>query len=385
MEPSKIIQHWDPRAMQETGELREGVHYSMDELPALLPKIGLGFSKRALKGILDFRSEGIGHGMDRMSMVEMAMDTLQGLQTTASISAPLQFLQEWLPGMVAILTANRAIDEILGVSTVGSWEDEQVVQQIIEPVGTPVPYGDTTVVPLTSWNLNFEQRTVVRFEQGMRVGVLEEARSARVRVNSGDQKRKACSLMLEIQRNALGFYGYNAGNNKTYGFMTEPNLPAYQNVANTNWATASYLHIVSDLLTAFQTLRTQSQGRIRPNKDATTLAIATNSVDYLATTSDFGVSVWAWLKEFYPNCRVVDAPQLNGANGGANVFYLFADMVPDDEMSSDDRRTFMQIVPAKFQALGVSQQTKAYEEDYANASAGVLLKRPFAVTRWSGI
>jgi len=28
---------------------------------------------------------------------------------------------------------------------------------------------------------------------------------------------------------------------------------------------------------------------------------------------------------------------------------------------------------------------KAYEEDYSNATAGVLLKRPYAVVRYSGI
>jgi hypothetical protein len=65
------------------------------------------------------------------------------------------------------------------------------------------------------------------------------------------------------------------------------------------------------------------------------------------------------------------------------VFYLFADRVMDD--STDDGRTFLQVVPAKFMVLGVSQLTKAYEEDYSNATAGVMCKRPYAVVRRSGI
>lgn len=44
----------------------------------------------------------------------------------------------------------------------------------------------------------------------------------------------------------------------------------------------------------------------------------------------------------------------------------------------------MQMVPAKFVTIGAQQLTKGYEEVFANASAGVMLKRPFAVIRRSG-
>ncbi len=91
-----------------------------------------------------------------------------------------------------------------------------------------------------------------------------------------------------------------------------------------------------------------------------------------------------WLQTTYPNVRVVSAPQLNFANGGANVFYLFADVV-NDGASTDDMRTFIQVVPAKLQLLGVQKLTKGYEEDYTNATAGVMCKRPYAVYRGSGI
>ena len=103
----------------------------------------------------------------------------------------------------------------------------------------------------------------------------------------------------------------------------------------------------------------------------------------MSVTSDFGISVRDWLSKTYPKLRVISAPQLNYANGGANVFYLYAEMVADG--GSDDERTWVQVVPAKFQALGVEKQAKAYVEDYSNATAGVMLKRPYAVVRYSGI
>jgi hypothetical protein len=143
------------------------------------------------------------------------------------------------------------------------------------------------------------------------------------------------------------------------------------------------LEIQKDIRSAIASLRNQSSDTIDPETVDITLAVATASVDFLSTTSDFGISVRQWLKEAYPRVRVVSAPQFNAANGGANVFYLFADRVMDD--STDDGRTFLQVVPAKFMVLGVSQLTKAYEEDYSNATAGVMCKRPYAVVRRSGI
>lgn len=346
--------------------------YAMDDVQDLLPMIGVGFKPRDVRAMQDF----------------YAMDSIQQPVTDPSIPGLWQFLQNWLPGVVEITTAARKIDELIGSSTIGSWEDESIVQQVLENTGTPSPYGDTTVIPLANWNMNFVDRTVVRFEQGFRSGPLEEARSARVRIDSAGQKRTSAALQLEIQRNQLGFYGYNNGANKTYGFLNDPNLPNYQTVAtvggNTTWATKSFLAIQGDLLTALQTLRTQSKEIISPDSTPITLAVATNCVDYLAKTSDFGISVYAWLKQFYPNVRVVSAPQLNAANGGANAFYLFADSV-DDGVSSDDRRTFVQVVPARFQLLGVAKLAKGFEEDYSNASAGSMCKRPYAVYRASGI
>lgn len=349
------------------------VDYSMDEMENLLSMIGVGFHKGSVAQMI---SSG------------QAMDTIQNLVTTGSIATPVQFLQNWLPGFVTVITAARKIDDLIGLQTVGNWGDEQIVQQVLELTGTPQQYGDQTIVPFSDWNQNFVTRTVVRFEMGMRVGRLEEYRSAQARVDSASQKRTSCGLQLEIQRNAIGFYGYNSGNNLTYGYLNDPNLPAYVTVAtvggHTTWIDKTADEIYGDILTALQAIRTQSKGMIDPSKAPITLAIATERRDLMNKTNVYGLSVVDLMKKAYSNVRIEDAVQLNGANGGADVFYLHADRVADG-LSTDDQGVFAQVVPAKFQLLGVSQQTKVYEEDYSNASAGVLVKRPYAVVRYSGI
>jgi len=322
------------------------------------------------------------------AMINWAMDAIEPTVTTGSIPVPIQFLQNWLPGFVYVITAARKIDDLVGIMTSGSWEDEEVVQGVLELTGKAKPYGDYQNVPFSSWNPNWERRTIVRFEEGMQIGMLEEARASRARIDTASSKREAAALALEIERNKVGFFGYNNGNNRTYGILNDPGLPNYTSVPNGAsgsplWSSKTFLEIQKDILTAISTLRNQSQDQIDPQEVDITLAIATAAVDYLAKPSDFGISVRQWLREAYPRIRVTSAPEFNSANGGANVFYLYAESVKD--LSTDDGRTFIQVIPAKFQVLGVQQLAKGYLEDYTNATAGVMCKRPYAVVRRSGI
>jgi len=331
----------------------------------------------------------LGITFDENLVMEMmhAQDSLSPL-TTPSISTPIQFLQTWLPGFVKILLQARKIDNLVGVMTVGDWHGEEIVQGVMELTGNAVPYGDYTNIPLSSWNVNFERRTIVRFEEGMRVGRMEEARSSAMRVNSGEGKREAAALALEIQRNRVGFYGYNDGANRTYGFLNDPSLPAYVTVAteggNTEWSLKTFLGITADIREAVASLRTQSGDQIDPYSTPMTLALPTSVVDYLSVTNALGTqSVRQWLTQTYPSIRVESAPELIDANGGENVFYLYAESVNDS--STDGGQSIIQMVPAKFVTLGVEQQAKAYLEDYTNATAGVMVKRPFAFVRRDGI
>lgn len=320
---------------------------------------------------------------------EFAADDTQGLVTTASISNPIQFLQTWLPGFVRAITAARKIDELIGIATVGKWDDEEVIQGVLEPLGEAVLYGDYTNIPLSSWNVNFERRTVLRWEKGIKVGLLEDARSARVRINNAAEKRSAAALSLDIIRNRVGFFGYNGGANRTYGFLNDPSLPAYVTAAatgsssGTTWASKTFLNITADIRGMVARLQAASQDTLDPETVPMTMALATNVAQYLSVTSDFGISVREWVRQTYPKMRIVSAPELNLANGGANVAYLYADKV--DDGGSDGGATWVQIVPAKFQALGTEKQAKGYIEDFSNATAGVMLKRPYAVQRLTGI
>jgi len=319
-----------------------------------------------------------------------AMDSIQGNILTPSITTPVQFLQEWLVGVIHALVNIRKIDSLIGIMTVGDWGDEQVVQTILENTGVVLPYSDYSNANYSSWNTNFEYREIARFETGLHVGELEDYRSSAIRINTAQEKRQSCAINLEILRNTIGFSGYNSGTNRTYGFLNDPNLPAYVTVAATGtgsstlWSNKGFLNITADIRTAIAALRTQSGGNVDPDNTDLTLALPISVVDYLSTVSDFGISVREWIKQSYPRIRVEFAPQLTAANGGANVMYLYADSISDG-ISSDGGQTFIQMVPAKFKVLGVVRELKGFAEAFSNATAGVFLKRPTCVVRYTGI
>lgn len=332
-----------------------------------LNKLGIGYDATALKDMQSF------YGMDA---------GIAGV-TTPSVTAPIQFLQHWLPNVVEVVTAAKEIDAIAGRTIAGNWYDEQIVMQVLERTGQAVPYGDHTDIPLSSWNLNYETRDIVRFEEGVQVGILEELRAGAMNISSQTRKREAAAESLAIELNNIGFFGYNEGDNKTYGLLNDPNLPAYTTVATgasttTTWATKTYAEIVADIRTAFAALRVKSGNLFKPERDASVLALPVACMEYLNVENQFGKSVYEFIKQNYPNVRIESAVQLDGANGGANVFYLFAESINGNPVLN-------QYVQDIFRLIGTEKKAKVFVEDYSNATAGILVSQPIGLVRYTGI
>lgn len=307
------------------------------------------------------------------------------LQTLPSISNAAQFFQYWAPEAVETVTQARTIDNLIGRTIAGSFEDEEIITTILERTGTARPYTDTANIPLASWNQNFEARSIVRYEAGLEIGYLEQMRASRMRIDDHKQKTDACAEALDIARNELGFYGYADGTNRTFGFLNDPSLPAYNSVAanagggQTEWSNKSFDEISSDIITAVQNLVTKMRGHFNPQKDAFVIALSLSSSQYLNVRNSLGTqSVLQWIKETYPAARIEAAPELDGANGGSNVFYLYAEKIKGKDV-------FKQYVVDVLRLIGIEKKAKVTLEDYANALAGVIVQYPIGVVRYSGI
>ena len=312
-----------------------------------------------------------------------AMDALPALQTSPSNMTPVQFLQYWFPDMVKVVTQSLDADSILGRDFAGSWEEAELVQPIIEYAGQARPYGDKTNLNLADFNINYEHRNVVRMEQDLEVGKLEAARAAKQRVDALGAKRYAASLSLAITANDIAFYGYNADINKTYGLLNDPNMPAYATLPNgvsgtSDWASKTFNEIVADIKTMMAGLRARSGNNFKPESDGAVLALGTTVIDSLDTVNPLGTtSVREWIAKTYPRLRVASAPQLNEANAGDNVAYLFA-----DELAG--QKVIAQYMQDALRLIGVEQKAKGVLESYSNATAGTFLRVPVGLVRFSG-
>lgn len=354
------------RELARRGALRLDEQQVLNVTDEQLARLGIGFS---------------GGGVH-------VFDTALVGPAAGNLGAPAQFLQNWLPGIVRQVTNVRVIDELVGVVGGGSWEDEEFIQTASELTGKAELYGDSTNIPFANYNATYERRTIVRFEKGMSVGKLEEARSSRANISMAVEKRAAVALVLDIQRNRVGFLGYNQPDTRCFGLLNDPNLPAYVNVAagvgGSLWSQKTFLEIIADIRKGVVDLVVASGGNFRPANNDFTVALPLGYEQYLGVVDATGVtSVQAWFSSTYPRGRFVTAPEFIAANGGANVMYVYAESV--DDGSSDDGRTIIQMVPARFQALGTEQKAKSYIEDFTNATAGVMVKRPWAVRRYSGL
>lgn len=312
--------------------------------------------------------------------------------TTPSNGTPVQFLQEFLPGVVNVLTTVRKADMVAPVVTAGEWHLEEVVLKVMEHTATPQLYSDHGGVPLVSFNETYERRQVVRFEMGIQNNPLADARSAATGTSPGQEKRVALAEGFEILRNDIAFNGFNVGTGKTYGILNDPNLPAYVTVANggggnTTWASKTTVEIINDLATALRALEVQAGGHIDPTMNRVDLEIPLAFNSFLTQTDGSianGKTAMEWLKENYPMVQVVTVPQFTAANAGENVFYLKA--VSVDNSGTDGGESIIQVVPAKMRAMGSVQNEKGgTTEGYTSAYAGVFTKRAYAVIRYTDI
>lgn len=319
------------------------------------------------------------------------MDSLYPPNFPAGVANPLQYFTTIAPGLVRIVTTPRKIDELIGVDTVGSWEDEQIIVRLIEGLGVAAPYTDYGNIPLASFNPGAESRTVVRFEQGFRTGALEEARSAKAELDARVEKRNAAVFSLDFTRNEVGFYGFNNGENRTFGLLNDPGLPGYAALpagtgGDTEWSTKTFQEILADLRLMLEGVRTSSGDTVDPNTVAMTLALPPSAMGAWGVVTDLGsMSVADWLRNTYTNVRVVSVPQFEDANAGESVAMIWADSAPEGDGSTDGGRTWQQMVPERLRLLGSEQGAKHYVEDHTNATAGVILKRPFLVFAVTGI
>lgn len=290
-------------------------------------------------------------------------------------------LETWLPGTIRVITQIRNIDEIVGISTIGKWTDEQIKVRVSEPAAKAELYGDFSNIPLADYTQTVESRGIVRFEQGFQVGKLEDARQNIIDFNAAEEKRKSVAESLDTARNEVGFRGFNSPNANIYGLLNDPSLPAWL-TADVPWEDATFEELTEEFTTLVSALEGQMGGSFR-DSDRMVMVLPTGyrKIMHRFSATLSSMSFGTWLRENYPNIRFVYTPDFVGANGGLDAVYLFIESAVDADESTITSASVIQAVPVRFQVLGSETRIKGYIEDAINATAGIFVLRPWAFAR----
>lgn len=313
----------------------------------------------------------------------LIMDESPDPITTPSTVTPVQFAQYWLEKAIRVLTRARTLDKVVNRTVVGTWETEQIVLKILERMGQPSLYGDFTKAPLANWNINFETRDNVRFEMGVQVGKLEEARASQMRMNSAAEKREAMGEAFAILLNNIGWFGYRSTSanfagttKKVYGLLNDPNVQAAINTGTASWEGATTMDTICTNIQAMVTKAVKDlKGHYDPEVDTATLALPIGQYTQLGKINTYGISAHDWMTKTYPKIRVVSCPELEGAVSGADAALFVVDKVIGDNV-------VQQLLTSAMRLVGVQPLAKGFYEVYTCSTGGSLVRYPLGYRIW---
>jgi hypothetical protein len=317
-----------------------------------------------------------------------AMDDNQGLVTTATIGTPVQFLQTWLPGFVRTQTVARKIDSVIGMTTVGRGMTRKSCRASSSPWASRCSYGDATNISLASWNTNFERRTVVRFEKGFEVFRLEAARAG---ASASTPAARSATALHRASKCSATSWASTGLQRRQQPHVRLPERPQPAQLRHRGDGRV-LVHPVGEQ-DVHRDLPGHPLGRGRAADPVAGQHQPVQRPDD-PDGGDGGVPVPddpGGLRQHVatavdPRDVPADARRVGPATerGQRRRERVLPDADTVEDGSSDNGRVFDQLVPAKFMALGVQQLPKSFIEDFTMATAGTLLKRPWAVVRRSG-
>lgn len=320
--------------------------------------------------------------------LKMAMDSaLVGPASSAghvSVAGNSLLLRQ-LNGIIKIGTTVRVADEITGIETGGEWATETIRVRVARPVAKAEAYGDLTNIPYASYKTLTEDRGVFRGEQGFLVGRLEEEVQGADGYDAVALKREAAQESLDILRNQIAFTGVSTAA-RIYGMLNDPSLRP-MTASSTSWlaAAGTFETITATVIGMFAEIQTASgQANLSPSARMNLVMPAgyITAMTKTSTVQASGKTVEVYLREQFPNMRFTYAPEFKGAGTTSTDDAVYLIVESNDDFNPEVQ-TITQVVPVRSMLLGSAKHIKGYEEDYTNATAGVIVKKPWFIARRS--
>ena len=310
--------------------------------------------------------------------------------TTPNLNLPAGALQYIRPRAVEVLTAPEVSDKISDSQQNGKWGDEVVVIKLKEYKGKTFPDDGTTADGENSTtNYTNVSRGIYYFASNWNSNDRTEAAAGAIAENYRADQAESAMRALRIDRNRFFFSGvsFKGQLNPVYGLLNDPELKAYNVVANnsagtsTMWTDKTPEEIYNDVVDALRIGDEQTAGRFSEEMDSgkrAILAVASGSYRNIDRANQYGLTARVKLKEaFGDKLEIVSVPQFNAANSGDDVFYL--------SLKSDEVETFLNSYVEMARAYPIFIKDSTTSQKISAATSGCITQLPAFVVRCTGI
>lgn len=357
----------------------------MDQvIEQLRAKVGVVFHGFDAKVLPDGKTYEDMIGMDSAGRY-IAMDAAYPLVTTANSGIPAMLSTYIDPKLINVLVAPIKAAEVAGgESKFGDWNLRTAVFKMVESTGEVTSYGDYNNSGTTGVNVQFPQRQSYHYQTITQWGERELSEMGLASIDLASQKNIASVLTINKYQNQTYLYGVSGLQN--YGILNDPALPAdiapntkaaggTAWIDNTGAVKATPLEVQQDIMKLFWTLQKRNQGLI-DNDTAMTLAMSPQSAVALGINNEFGNSVLFYLKETYPNMRIVKVPEYATAAG--QKVQLIADEI-------EGQKTMECKFTEKMRAHPIITELSSFKQKKSAGTWGTVIYRPTFVQGMIGV
>lgn len=294
---------------------------------------------------------------------KIAFDAQPELITASNGGIPA-FLSNYLdPALIEVLLSPMKAAEIAGETKKGDWVTTVTTFIVVESDGQVSAYGDYSNSGNADSNSNFPQRQSFHYQVFTQWGEKELAYSGLAGIDLASRKNVASALVLNKFQNRSYFFGIAGLQN--YGLLNDPNLlPPI--LPTTAWDGATADQCYQNLLDLFAQLVRQGEGNI-DNTTRMTLACSPSRAVNFQKTNQYGLNVYALLRENFPNLTIKTAPEYSTTSG--ELMQLIVDEYEGQE-------TMTAAFTEKMRAHAVVVGSSSFSQKKSQGTWGTIIFRP---------
>lgn len=349
-----------------------------------LEPLGLVFDSRL--GVIDFmKAQSARHLRvrrgpqdDRVTWPVLVCDAQPELVTVTSSGFPAYLTNILDPNWIDVaFTPMKAAQIMGGEVQKGNWLTNTNTFKVRELTGTVATYGDFNTNGNSGANVNFPATQSYHYQVMAQWGEKEAAEAGLAAIDWASSQHEAAALALNKFQNKSYFYGI-AGQ-ATYGLLNHPNLPA-PIVATSQWNLAGTTAevIYEDIRRMFVQIQIQSKGTI--DAFAPMTLVVSNEIQLAFNKANsFGMTVYKYLKENFPNITFENAVEYNtGSAAGGQLVQLIVKSV-------NGQRTVFPGYTEKLRSHNMEVRTSSYAQKKSQGTWGTVLVYSYAIAQMTGV